>query len=240
MLWWLSARTLFLLLLHNCHFATVINRNVRQDIWYVTLKGVVTHRVLENCRCKETSISVLVRISTDAMTKNNVQEWVYFTYLLFIYLHSTLHFQVIVYNWEVRARTWSHEQRQKPWRDAVYWLAPHSLLSLLSCRTQDHLPRGGPTHSELGSPTSTIDQENTPADLPPGQSYGDIFSVKIPSSQLWQEPPSTVFQWPFPPCMFEFSFLCVLTSICYLVLWITAIVTGLRYWLSVPLIYNSA
>ena len=25
---------------------------------------------------------------------------------------------------------------------AAYWLAPHGLLSLLSCRTQDHQPRG--------------------------------------------------------------------------------------------------
>lgn len=30
------------------------------------------------------------------------------------------------------------------------------LLSLLSCRLQDHLPRGGTTHSGLGSPQSAV------------------------------------------------------------------------------------
>ena len=34
---------------------------------------------------------------------------------------------------------------------AVYWLASHGLLSLLSYRTQDHHPRDGTTHSGLGS-----------------------------------------------------------------------------------------
>jgi hypothetical protein len=36
--------------------------------------------------------------------------------------------------------------------DAVYWIASHGLLRLLSYRTQDHLPRGGTTHSGLGPP----------------------------------------------------------------------------------------
>jgi hypothetical protein len=40
---------------------------------------------------------------------------------------------------------------QKPWKGAVYyWLAHHGLLSLLSYRTQEHQPRDGPTHSEMG------------------------------------------------------------------------------------------
>jgi hypothetical protein len=43
---------------------------------------------------------------------------------------------------------------QRPWRDAAYWLAPRGLLSLLSDRTQDHLPRGGITHNSLGPPLS--------------------------------------------------------------------------------------
>jgi hypothetical protein len=33
---------------------------------------------------------------------------------------------------------------QRPWRGAAYWLAPCGLLSLLSNRTQNHQPRGGP------------------------------------------------------------------------------------------------
>jgi hypothetical protein len=34
---------------------------------------------------------------------------------------------------------------------AAYWLAAPGLLSLLSCRTQDHQPTGGTTHNKLGS-----------------------------------------------------------------------------------------
>jgi len=51
-----------------------------------------------------------------------------------------------------RAGTWRQELMQRPCRDAAYWLAPHGLLSLLSCRTQDHQPRDGCTHSGLGPP----------------------------------------------------------------------------------------
>jgi hypothetical protein len=39
---------------------------------------------------------------------------------------------------------------QRPWREAAYWLASLGLFSWLSYRTQDHQPRDGPTHSELG------------------------------------------------------------------------------------------
>jgi hypothetical protein len=38
------------------------------------------------------------------------------------------------------------ELMQKPWRDVLYWLASTGLLSLLSYRTQDYLPRDGITH----------------------------------------------------------------------------------------------
>lgn len=34
---------------------------------------------------------------------------------------------------------------QRPWRGAVYWLAPHGLFPLLSYTIQDHLPRDGST-----------------------------------------------------------------------------------------------
>lgn len=33
---------------------------------------------------------------------------------------------------------------QRPWRSTDYWVPPHGLLSLLSYRTQDHLPRAVP------------------------------------------------------------------------------------------------
>ena len=39
---------------------------------------------------------------------------------------------------------------QSPWMGAVYWLAPHGLLSLLSYRTQDHQPRDGYTCNRYG------------------------------------------------------------------------------------------
>lgn len=42
----------------------------------------------------------------------------------------------------------------------TYWLVPHTLLSLLSYRHQDHLPRGRALSSVLGSPAVIINQEN--------------------------------------------------------------------------------
>jgi hypothetical protein len=40
------------------------------------------------------------------------------------------------------------ELMQRPWRDVLYWLASSGLLSLLSSRAQDYLPRdwGGGAH----------------------------------------------------------------------------------------------
>lgn len=52
---------------------------------------------------------------------------------------------------------------QRPWgQDAVYRLAPCSLLILLSYNTQDYQPREGTTHSELIPLTPIINQENLP------------------------------------------------------------------------------
>ena len=55
-----------------------------------------------------------------------------------------------------RAGTWRQEETWKPWRGAAYWLAPCGLLSLLSYRTQDHKPRDGTTHNELGPPYQSL------------------------------------------------------------------------------------
>ena len=41
---------------------------------------------------------------------------------------------------------------QKPWRIAAYWFAPSGLLSLLSYRNQDLLPRNDPIHNGLSHP----------------------------------------------------------------------------------------
>ena len=49
-----------------------------------------------------------------------------------------------------RAGTQMQSLMQRPQRGTVYWLAPHALLNLLSYRIQDHQPRDGPTHDELG------------------------------------------------------------------------------------------
>jgi hypothetical protein len=78
------------------------------------------------------------------MTKKQVgEERVYLAYtstLLFITKGSQ--------DWNShREGTWRQELMQRPWRDAVYWLAFPGLLSLLSYRTQDHQPRDGTTHN---------------------------------------------------------------------------------------------
>ena len=53
----------------------------------------------------------------------------------------SLHFLIAVYHQRKSdrnsnsTRTWKHELMQRLWRGAIYWFAPHGLLSLLSYRT---------------------------------------------------------------------------------------------------------
>ena len=49
-------------------------------------------------------------------------------------------------------------EEQEPWGSDAYWLAPCGLLNLNSYTTQNHLSMGG-TQSELGPPTSIINQK---------------------------------------------------------------------------------
>lgn len=63
---------------------------------------------------------------------------------------------------------------QGPWSDASYWLAPHTLLSLFSFRTQELKPMDDHTQNHLRKYST---------DLPRAQSYGGIFSIGVPSSQ---------------------------------------------------------
>lgn len=60
---------------------------------------------------------------------------------------------------EVKARTQTRQEPegkswQRLWRSAVYLLAPHGLLSLLTYSTQDHQHRDDATHDWLSPPTS--------------------------------------------------------------------------------------
>jgi hypothetical protein len=62
----------------------------------------------------------------------------------------------------------------KAMEGAVYWFAPHGLLSLLSYRVQDHQPRDGTTHSGMSTPSSTTNKGNALRLIP--KSGGDGFS----------------------------------------------------------------
>lgn len=77
------------------------------------------------------------------------------------------------------------EQRQDPWESAVYWLAPHALLRLLSFVSRHHLPRAGPAHSGLGPPTLIINRgkKNCSTDFPTGPFDGRDSSSDAPPTQ---------------------------------------------------------
>ena len=83
-----------------------------------------------------------------------------------------------------RAGTWRQELMQWPWRSAAYWLAPHGLLSLLSDRTQDHLPRVCPTHNGRGPPPISHDYKSCPTGLFTAWSYGGVFFIEAPTSPM--------------------------------------------------------
>ena len=53
-------------------------------------------------------------------------------------------------------------KEQQAIEGAAYGLASPGMLSLVSCNTQDHQPRGDTAHSELDPLTSIIDRENVP------------------------------------------------------------------------------
>lgn len=67
------------------------------------------------------------------------------------FISLTLLHHCLLSSEESRAGTpggnWRWELRQRPWHDAVYWLAGYGLLSLLSCSTQHHQPRAGTIHN---------------------------------------------------------------------------------------------
>jgi hypothetical protein len=70
----------------------------------------------------------------------------------------------VFHHWEksekvLKGRNQRQEMKQRPWRNAAYWLAPHGLFSWMSNSTQGHLPKGGTTHRGL-SPLSLIIKPN--------------------------------------------------------------------------------
>lgn len=72
---------------------------------------------------------------------------------------------------------------QRLWRSAVYLLAPNGLLILLSCSIKDHLLMGGTPHDDLAILHQPSNMK-IPNSLLTGQSYKDIFLIKILSSQV--------------------------------------------------------
>ena len=54
------------------------------------------------------------------------------------------------------------ELKQRPWRNATQWLAPHGLLSLLSVLAQAHLPRDGTTTVDWALPHQSLVKKMSP------------------------------------------------------------------------------
>jgi hypothetical protein len=75
----------------------------------------------------------------------------------------------------------------KPWRSAVYWLAPMAC----SYRSQDHQLRDGTTnngHNGLGGPSVINHQlRKCSRDLPTARSYGDTFSIEAHASNFFYQ-----------------------------------------------------
>ena len=76
--------------------------------------------------------------------------------------------------------------KQRSWRNAASWLASHSLLMLFSYRTEDHLPRGDTTQSDLGLPTSVINQENAPQTCLWDNTMETFSQLKLPAPRCAQ------------------------------------------------------
>lgn len=109
-------------------------------------------------------------------------------------LTSSQDSQVILHHWGSPNRKPRQEPRGRHWcrnHEGNCLLACSSLLSYI---LQDHLPRGGPTHSGLGLSTSIINQENVPQSCPQAGLIEAIPHLKVlllrglePESN-WQKP----------------------------------------------------
>jgi hypothetical protein len=66
---------------------------------------------------------------------------------------------------------------QRPWRGATYWLVPSGLQVLLSYRTYDTSPG-----MELPTMVWVLPHQSLIKKVPYIRTYGDIFSIEVPSS----------------------------------------------------------
>lgn len=79
------------------------------------------------------------------------------------------------------ATTQGKSLKQRQWKNTVYRTALHSFLSLLSYRAQVYLPGDGTAHSGLGSPTSTVNEENAGSHLTcSGHLMEATSSIRVP------------------------------------------------------------
>lgn len=84
---------------------------------------------------------------------------------------------------EIKVGTKRQELRQSPLRNAIYWLPPHGLLSLLPYKTPEPPDQGWSYPECIGPFHTTINQKNALQPCFIGQSYAGIFSTKRLSSQ---------------------------------------------------------
>ena len=66
---------------------------------------------------------------------------------------------------EIKAGAWKRELKQRPWRNAAYWLAPRGLLNLLSSTSQLQLLKSKTTLSGQDLLTSIVNQKSYPTTL---------------------------------------------------------------------------
>ena len=79
----------------------------------------------------------------------------------------------------------NQEWKQGLWRRAAYWLIPHGLLSSLPSTMQDHEPRDGTAHSELGLLVLTINQDSTLQTCLQDDLIEALSQLSISSSQIY-------------------------------------------------------
>ena len=81
-----------------------------------------------------------------------------------------------------QAETGKEPRHELEQRNAIYWLALHGslkLLSLLSCTTQDHLPKAAPASVGWDLPHQYKSMKHL-TDLSTGRSYGGVSSTEVP------------------------------------------------------------